>query len=56
MDAAEAGHASLKSTSSPWVGGLFQACFHWCLEDATDDVLSFVFGASSFGVTWEAEM
>ena len=36
MDAGEAGDASLASASSPWVGGLFQASFHWCLEDAAD--------------------
>ena len=56
MDAGEAGDASLKSASSPWVGGLFQARFHWFLEDAADDVLSIFFGASSFGVAWEVEM
>ena len=26
------------------------------MEDAADDVLSFFFGASSFGVAWEVEM
>ena len=56
MDAGEARDASLTSASSPWVGGLFQACFHWCLEDAAGDVLSFFFGVVSFGVAWEAEM
>ena len=56
VDAGEDGDASLKSTSPPWVGGPFQACFHWYLEDSVDDVLSFFFGASSFGVAWEVEM
>ena len=37
-DTGEAGDASLKSASSPWVGDLFQAHFHWFLEDAADDV------------------
>ena len=56
MDAGEAGDASLKSASPPCAGGPFQARFHWSLEDAVDDVLSFFFGASSFGVAWEVEM
>ena len=55
-EAGEAGDASLGSASYPWVGGRFQARFYWCLEDAADDVLSFFFGAVSFGVAWEAEM
>ena len=55
VDAEEAGDASLRYSSSPWVGGLFQDYFHWLLE-AVDDVLSFFFGASSCGVAWEVEM
>ena len=58
MDAVEtgkAGDASLGYSSFLWVGGLFQARFHWLLE-AVDDALSFFFGASSFGVAWEVEM
>ena len=52
-DAGEDGDASLKSASSPWVGGLFQERF---LEDAVDDALSFSFVESSFGVAWDVEM
>ena len=55
VNAGEAWDASLRYSSSPLVGGLFQARFHWLLE-AVDDVLSFFFGASSFRVAWEAEM
>ena len=55
VEAGEAGDASLKYSSHPWVGGLFQARFHWLLE-AVDDALSFFFGASSFRVAWEVEM
>ena len=58
MDAAEAGEAgdaSLWYSSSLWVDGWFQSCFHWLLE-AVDDALSFFFGASSFGVAYEVEM
>ena len=47
----DAGDASLKSASPTWVGGLLQARFHWSLENAADDVLSFF-----FGVAWEVEM
>ena len=54
VEAGEAGDASLWYSSSLWVGGLFQACFHWLLE-AVDDALSFFFRASSFGVAWEVE-
>ena len=48
MDAAEAGvagDASLRYSSFLWVGGLFQAHFHWLLE-AIDDALSFFFGVA----------
>ena len=55
MEAGEAGDASLRYSSRLWVGGLFQARFHWLLE-AVDDALSFFFRASSFGVAWEVEM
>ena len=55
VEAGEAGDSSLWYSSSLWVGGLFQAHFHWLLE-AVDDGLSFFFGASSFGVAWEVEM
>ena len=49
MDAGEAGDASLASASSPWVRGLFQASFHWRLEDAAGDVPSFSFFRGSLG-------
>ena len=54
-EAWEAWDALLGYSSSLWVGGLFQARFHWLLE-AVDDALFFFFGASSFGVAWEVEM
>ena len=41
--------ASLKSASSPWAGGLFQARIQHDAAAADDD-------ASPFGVAWEVEM
>ena len=41
MEVGEAGDASLRSTSSPWAGGRFQAHFHWALKYDVGDVLSF---------------
>ena len=48
VEAEEAGDASLASASSPWVGGQFQAHFHWVLEDDAGDVPSFSFWAVTF--------
>ena len=47
VDAAEAGDASLKHSSSIWVTGWFQARFQMHLDD--DDALSSSYGASFFG-------
>ena len=56
VDAGEAGDASLASGSSPWVGGRFQASFHWFLEDAAGDAPSFSTWAAFFWASWMAEM
>ena len=56
MDAGEAGDASLKSASSPWAGGLFQARVQHDAAADDDDVFPFSFRASSSGVAWEVEM
>ena len=56
VDAGEAGDASLKSASSPWAGGLFQARFQHDAAADDDDVFPFSFGASSSGVVWKVEM
>ena len=56
VDAWEAGDASVASASSIWVGGQFQANFHWLLEDAAGDVPSFSAWVIFFWVSWMAEM
>ena len=55
-DAEEAGDASLASASSTWVGGRFQASFHWFLEDAAGDAPSFSSWAVFFWASWMAEI
>ena len=56
VNAGETGDASLKSTSSPWAGGLFQARFQHDAAADDDDASPFSFGTSPFGVAWEVEM
>ena len=56
VDAWETGEASAASASSTWVGGQFQANFHWLLEDAAGDVPSFSAWVVFFWVSWMAEM
>ena len=48
--------ASVVSASSTWVGGQFQANFHWSLEDAAADVSDFSTWVVSSWVSWVAEM